>query len=103
MERCKYILGCKFASYGGAFGYCPRHYGAYHSRVKRGKTTWEEIEKQRLIGTHDAIEKIKCRTNMLYKYARARYTLMPVPYEQEVENFKKRNSTDNLTEENTGI
>lgn len=45
-KKCSYALGCNNSTYGGGFGYCPPHYSAYYQRVKRGRTTWDEIKKK---------------------------------------------------------
>jgi hypothetical protein len=40
------IEGCKNDTYGGSRGMCINHYSANHNMVKRGRTTWEELERQ---------------------------------------------------------
>lgn len=41
--------GCGKSAHGGARGCCMNHYSCYHNMVKRGKTTWEELESKGLV------------------------------------------------------
>ena len=36
--------GCKRDTYGGSRGLCTSHYAVLQSLVKRGRTTWEQLE-----------------------------------------------------------
>ena len=38
------IDGCKRDTYGGSRGMCMSHYAVRQALVKRGRTTWEELE-----------------------------------------------------------
>lgn len=40
--------GCDRDTYGGSRGLCLSHYAVKQSLVKRGRTTWEELEKNGL-------------------------------------------------------
>jgi len=46
-DKCMFE-GCERDTYGGSRGFCIKHYSAWHQRVKRGKTTWKELEEQGL-------------------------------------------------------
>ncbi|MCK5017854.1 MAG: hypothetical protein KAS32_12395 [Candidatus Peribacteraceae bacterium] len=39
------IAGCKRTTHGGSRGMCVSHYAVRQSKVKRGRTTWEELER----------------------------------------------------------
>ena len=80
LVKCAYIFGCKYATYGGARGFCPVHYGCYHGRVRSGKMTWEEI-KERTLRHYDLSplgrESLRCLENNLKAYTRKVYVIMP--------------------------
>ena len=80
LTRCAYIFGCRRATYGGARGFCPPHYGCYHNKVARGKITWDEIAERTLHHYDLSIlgrESLRCRELNLTAYTRKEYPLMP--------------------------
>lgn len=40
------VKGCEKDTYGGSRGMCMNHYAVQQAKVKRGITTWEQLEKE---------------------------------------------------------
>ncbi len=47
-KKCLFA-GCEKDCYGGGRGLCINHYTGWYGRVKRGSTTWEELEAKGLV------------------------------------------------------
>lgn len=62
------VPGCVKDTYGGSRGMCLNHYAVKQDLVKRGRTTWEQLEKEgKALPKLDRVGKAKLRKLMRLK------------------------------------
>jgi len=79
--------GCKRDTYGGSRGLCINHYAVLQAKVKRGRTTWDELEQKGL--TNPLLSKEECN------FRKSKNTPLERVWSTKLSQFvfEKRNST----------